>query len=219
MASLLMALPLLAASSLQDRLNEESLRALRRDARKLREAATPSERSGEWEDIRCIFHAHSGLSHDSRGTAEQIAAAAKAAGVRAVFMTEHPAADRKWYTDGLRGTKEGVLFVPGAELSDGLLVWRSDGTQWSPEMKVSEVLDRLKGTKAVCFIAHPEQRKEDAAWELPAFAGMEIYNSHADAADSGYEDFLRSLKGEGALKLFTLLGTLKKFPREAFAQI
>lgn len=207
-------------ATLADRLQDEKyLTALRRDSRRLSRAAQPSEQSGDFMDVRCVMHAHSGLSHDSRGTEADLVAAAKATGTRAVFMTEHPTPDRKWESDGLRGMKEGVLFVPGAELSDGLLVWRGKDAAWTPGMKAGEVLRALNGTDGVAFIAHPEQRKEDADWDLPAFAGMEIYNTHADAMDSGYEKALEDLKKENPLKLLQMLNTVKKFQQEAFATI
>jgi hypothetical protein len=208
-----------AGSSLKQRLEPEYLTMLRKGARRLQRVATPSPKSGEYLDVRCVMHAHSGLSHDSRGNQAQLVAAAKAAGVRAVFMTEHPQADRKWVTEGLRGEKDGVLFVPGAELSDGLLVWRADKADFEPGMKAGPVIERVKGAGGVAFVAHPEQRKQDSDWELPAFDGMEIYNTHADAEDSSYEDLLSGLKGGSPLQILTLLSTLKKFPKESFAAI
>lgn len=216
--ALLLALPALA-SSLKDRLTEGYLSGLHRAAQELRPKARPVERSGDYQDIRCILHAHSRLSHDSRGTEAQIVAAAKAAGVRAIFMTEHPTADRRWLTEGLSGEKDGVLFVRGAELSDGLLLWRSEKAGWTPEMRAAEVLERVRKEGGTAFIAHPEKRKTDADWELPPFAGMEIYNCHADATDSGYEDFLLTFKNGNPLQVLSLLNTLKKYPQEAYAAI
>jgi hypothetical protein len=223
LALLLAALPALAVPSsgppLADRLTEPRLSALHRDSTALRQKARPTPHSGEYQDIRCVFHAHSRLSHDSRGTEAEIVAAAKAAGIKAVFMTEHPTPERAWATEGLRGVKEGVLFVPGAELSDGLLLWRTTGTEWTPGMKASEVLERLKDTGAVRFIAHPEGRKTDAEWDLPPYDGMEIYNSHADATDNDYTGMLDSFRTASPLKTLQFLGTLKRYPQEAFASI
>lgn len=214
----LAAAPVLAAS-LSERLNEDYLSDLRAGTRELRMRPRVEPEAGGYQDIRCVLHAHSRLSHDSRGTEEQIIAAAKKAKVRALFMTEHPTAERAWATEGLRGEKDGVLFVPGAELSDGLLIWRSEGKEWTPGMKAAEVLQAVQGTEAVAFVAHPEKRKEDADWDLPPFQGMEIYNTHADAEDSDYEKMLASFQGENPFKLLGLLSMLKKYPRESFAAL
>lgn len=218
-ATLLAAASPLLGSSLADRLQEPYLSAMRRNAQELRQTAQPLPRNGALQDFRCILHAHSRLSHDSLGTEQQILAAAKSAGVRAVFMTEHPTPDHKWRTEGLSGEKDGVLFVPGAEHSDGLLVWRGGTADWTPGMKAREVLESLKGTDGVAFVAHPEQRKTDAEWDLPPYAGMEIYNSHADAADSGFEKVLETLKGGNVLRILTTFGLLKKYQPEAYAAI
>jgi hypothetical protein len=214
------ALPL-AAATLAERLRDEKyLQGLRRDARQLTRAAEPSERAGEWLDVRCILHAHSSLSHDSHGTPEEITAAARTTGVRAVFMTEHPTADRKWLTQGLAGERDGVLFVPGAELSDGLLLWRGQTAAWEPGMRAAEVLRALQGTDGVAFIAHPEMRKAEADWEsLPPYTGMEIYNTHADAVDSDFTAVLGNVRSENPFRLLTMLGTVKKYQQESFAAI
>jgi len=217
--TLLAAAAPLLSSSLADRLQEPYLSGLRKEAEQLRRELRPQQRNGDLQDIRCILHTHSRLSHDSIGTEQQIVAAAKTAGVRAVFMTEHPTPDRKWQTEGLSGERDGVLFVPGAELSDGLLVWRGKSAAWTPGMKAREVLESLKGTDGFAFIAHPEQRKTDADWDLPPFAGMEIYNSHADAADSGFEKVLESLRGGNVLRLLGMFSLLKKYQGEAYAAI
>lgn len=220
MVGLLLALPALAAPSLVERLkDEEYLTAVRKDVRMHRRSVVTPEQNGPLQDVRCVIHAHSGLSHDSRGTEAEIVAAAKAANVRAVFMTEHPTPDRRWQKEGLRGEKDGVLFIPGAELSDGLLVWKGEKAEWTPEMKAAAVLDSLKGTDGVAFVAHPEHRETDADWELPPFSGMEIYNTHADAVDHGDEKLLDQLRGENPLKLLSLLSSLKKFQKEAFGAI
>lgn len=210
--------PAAGGTPLIDRLQEPYLRALGQGAAALRRENRPEVAAGEYLDLRCVLHAHSGLSHDSRMTPEQVTAAARKAGVRAMFMTEHPTEDRRWQTDGLRGERDGVLFVPGAELSDGLLVWRGAGAAWKPGMKSAEVLRSLAGTDGVAILAHPEQRAE-AEWDLPPFTGMEIYNTHADANDSDYTGALGRLIGGDPFRLLQTVGILKKYPRAAFAAV
>ncbi len=205
--------------TLLERMDEARLRGMRRASRELRLKAIPSDHSGPYLDIRAVMHAHSRLSHDSRGTPEEIAAAAKAAGVKAVFMSDHPQEDRRWWSEGMQGERDGVLFIRGAELSAGLLIWRSDGTNWKPSNTAAEVLTALQGTPGVGFIGHPEGRKTDADWELPPFAGMEIYNTHADAVDNEYESLLKAFRGGNIGKTLAFLNTLKKYPAESFAAI
>src|SRR5437667_8149560 len=67
-------------------------------------------------DYRCILHAHAEDSTHTGGTLPEMLADAKKAGVHAILLTDHyrPPAD---FIDGRwRGLKEGVLFIPGAEV-------------------------------------------------------------------------------------------------------
>jgi hypothetical protein len=104
-------------------------------------------------DYRGIIHCHSYLSHDSKGTPEEIIAACRAASVDFVMMTDHPADPPRG--EPLRGLHGGVLFFAGAETGG-----------------------RLKIEGDLTFVAHPEKF---TAWDDPALVGMEIYNTHADA--------------------------------------
>src|SRR5258706_15709512 len=68
-------------------------------------------------DFRGIIHCHSKYSHDSKGTYEEILAAAKAAKVDFICMTDHPPKDDKGLPlrEGWTGLHDGVLFIQGAE--------------------------------------------------------------------------------------------------------
>ena len=74
-------------------------------------------------DFRGIIHCHSKYSHDSRGSYEEILAAAKAAKIDFVCMTDHPPKDDPGLPlrEGWRGMRDGVLFIQGAEYGDNLL--------------------------------------------------------------------------------------------------
>jgi hypothetical protein len=67
-----------------------------------------------WLDCKGIVHCHSLLSHDSRGTIEEIAAACRDARVDFVVMTDHQT-DAS-VRDGVRGMVGDTLFVVGAEV-------------------------------------------------------------------------------------------------------
>lgn len=204
--------------SLETRLTPEKLAAVARSVRRLSRAVQHPPADPLWRDIRTVLHVHSDLSHDSRGTADQIAGAARAAGVAAVFTSEHPQEDRRWLSEGLKGEREGVLFVPGAELSSGVLVWGDTAGAWSPSISARDLLAQLRASGVALFIAHPEERSDESDWDLPPFDGMEIYNSHADAMDNDYEGFLKNF-GREPLRALSLLGNLKRYPQEAYGAI
>jgi hypothetical protein len=162
-----------------------------------------------------VIHSHSYLSHDSRGTVEEILAGAKAAGVRVVLMTDHYTPDRRFLREGLRGMRDGILFIPGTELSSGLLAFRIDRIDWPADASAADVLRRLREGGGIGFIAHPEERTE---WSLPPFVGMEIYNTHADAEDANSAP--PKLQGPEAMSTWlSLLQAFRRYPREAFASI
>ncbi len=131
-------------------------------------------------DLRCVIHAHSSLSHDSRGTLEGMVKAARVAGVQVIMTTEHLAKDRDVVAHGLRGLHSGVLFIAGTE-EQNLLTFptmlKHDGTALSRSARIRLFAGQPHG---LVFIAHPEEIED---WALGPFHGMEIYNTHADLKD------------------------------------
>lgn len=198
-----------------DRLKVPILQATQKDVRRLRKRAVPKPTSAGYQDVRTIIHAHSYLSHDSKGTPAEIIQAAKEAGVRAIFMSDHYTPDRKFLKEALRGEKEGVLFVPGSELSDGLLAYRMDGVEWPADAPAAEVLRRLNAGGGFGIVAHPELRKN---WDLPPFAGMEIYNTHANV-EAHLTQMPKLSDPTLALQAFSFLNIYQRFPEEAFGAV
>src|SRR5262249_40264595 len=117
--------PFLGGSARADalaKLQPEKLAAVRRDVQALRQQERKLSRPGPYQEYRSNLHVHSALSHDTRGTIEEIVAAAKAAGTRGLMFTEPPAGHYDYFKDGHQGTKDGVLLIPGAE-TKGFLVY------------------------------------------------------------------------------------------------
>jgi hypothetical protein len=111
------------------------------------------------EEYRAVIHCHSLFSHDSRGTLEELVAAAHATGTQVVMMTEHPAKERDVYAEGWHGLHEGVLFLPGAETRN-LLVWpRTLRDQWEAPSRQAFV-ERLRGDGGLVLICHPDSFDE-----------------------------------------------------------
>jgi hypothetical protein len=174
----------------------------------------PTE-AGPFQDVRAVIHCHSYLSHDSRGTPEEIIAGAKKAGVRVIFMTDHYTVDRRFLRGALRGERDGVLFIPGSELSQGILTFRMERATWPEGASDAAVLAALHATRGVGFVAHPEERTD---WSLP-FDGMEIYNTHADAEASRAE-WMPPDRGAGGLtRWLGLMEAARRYPAELFASI
>ncbi|MBI3911143.1 MAG: hypothetical protein HY320_09445 [Armatimonadetes bacterium] len=202
--------------SLLARADTGRLQKITRNVRQLRAAAQPQPRSGDLLDVRAVIHAHSYLSHDSQGTPEEILAAARKTGVRALFMTDHYTPDRRHLKEALRGERDGILCIPGTELTDGLLLFRADEVPFDNETPAPALLEQLNGRGALAFICHPEARTN---WDLPPFPAMEIYNTHADLEDHAAE--LKELAGNASNvpQLYAILNAFERFPAAGFACI
>jgi hypothetical protein len=128
-------------------------------------------------DYRGIIHCHSKYSHDSQGTYEEILAAAKAAKVDFICMTDHPPSGDKGLPlrEGWRGLHDGVLFIQGAEYSDQILgLGLKEPISGKDRRETIKAIHEQGGVAIAC---HPE---EIADWDAYTEAdGMEIYNVHA----------------------------------------
>lgn len=197
------------------RLQPGNLEKLHQAVSTLRAGLQPVSVDTGWHDFRAVMHAHSRLSHDSRGTPEEILEAAKRTGTRVVMMTEHPDPKFDWFKEGLSGLKDGVLFVPGAETT-GLLVYPTSSLadkSWSNTQGLAEIVKQNGG---LAFLSHPEERLD---LDIPSLAGMEIYNTHSDFLQQPQmgAHIAAALKDLGAL--MTLVSSVKQYPQEVIAAL
>jgi len=128
-------------------------------------------------DYRGIIHCHSLFSHDSKGTYEEILAAAKAAKIDFICMTDHPPKDDKGrpLREGWTGIHDGVLFIQGAEYGDQILgLGLKEPITGKDRRGTIQAIHEQGGVAIAC---HPEMIDN---WDDYAEAdGMEIYNVHA----------------------------------------
>jgi hypothetical protein len=112
------------------------------------------------------------LSHDSKGTIDEITAAAKATGTRIVGFTEHPDRTVDVVAENVTGWRDGVYFLAGTESSNEL--------HWPGR----------EGEDELRFVAHPE---DVPTFDRDNYDGMEIYNTHSDAIDEPIEMLLTAM--------------------------
>lgn len=143
----------------------------------------PAGRADGLLDLRGVMHAHSYLSHDSAGQPQEMAAAARRVGLDFILMTDHYAGPQHQaaINEGVRGERDGVLFVVGAETNVGLMPFFLERNEIDVGKPAAEVIAELNRNGALVFIVHPDEPRD---WRLPGYAGMEIYNLHADAKKS-----------------------------------
>ncbi len=161
------------------RLKMDKLEAVHKAVAELRARRQECPRPGPYKDFRANLHVHSSLSHDSRGTIEEIVAAAKAVGTRVLLFTEHPSEKHDFFKDGHRGVKDGVLLIPGAEMK-GFLVYPTHSLRGLDSGSPQEFTDLVRGRGGLVFLCHLEERMD---WEIRGLTGSEIYNTHADLKD------------------------------------
>lgn len=144
----------------------------------------PIEGGRHGDFVLGALHVHS-VASDGRGTIEEIAAAAKAAGLSFVIMTDHnvtPAPPPR--------RVDGVLVVHGVEVStsDGhLLVLGADGTLPPPPRTGSEAVAWGEAQQAFLALAHPVQRKNP--WKDPE-SGARVPGFELYSADTLFRDAL-----------------------------
>ncbi len=155
-------------------------------------------------DVRVVYHVHSRRS-DGTGTVEDIAAAARRAGVAVVVVTDHGdgtrASDPPRYVDG-------VLVVDGVEVSTWAGHYAAIGAAPAPYPLGGEpeaVVEDVQRLGGFGIAAHPGSSKEGLKWrdwDAP-FPALEWLN-----ADSEWRDRPRDLWGALATYPFRPAATI-----------
>jgi hypothetical protein len=193
------------------RLKLDKLEAVHKAIADLRSQRVEIPRTGPYREFRANLHVHSGLSHDSRGTIEDIVAAAKAAGTRVILFTEHPSDKHDFFIDGHQGMKDGVLLIPGAE-TDGFLVYPTHSLRGLEKGKPQEFTDLVRRQGGLMFLSHLEERMD---WDIRGLTGSEIYNTHADLKDE--KNLLQAMRNP--LWLLKIGELSSKYPQETFSAL
>ncbi len=128
---------------------------------------------------RAVFHCHSHLSHDSDGSIEEIAAAARSLKIHVVFLTDH-------YSPGNiakspRGLIDGVLFIPGVEFHwgdpHGSLLAIGVREDFEPNQPRDRIVLEMQRQGALLVAGHVEEM--DQNHDFSPYDGFELYNFHA----------------------------------------
>ena len=203
--------PRVARADAMERMNLEKLKATHDKVEALKRDLHKPPFDCGYDDVRALLHVHSKFSHDSRGTIDEIVAAAKKVGARVVMFTEHPASHYDYVEDGHHGMNDGVLLIPGAE-TEGFLAYPKRSIDKQSFAGPQQFADRVRETGGLIFLCHLEERMD---WEIAGLTGSEIYNTHADFKDE--PKFLAALRSP--LTLMNLVPAVKQYPQETFAAL
>jgi hypothetical protein len=185
----------------------------------------PLEVSGPAPDdgytrVRGVVHVHTTLS-DGGGTPQDVAAAARRAGLDFVVITDHNNLDAKSF----EGYHDGVLVLVGSEVSTassghvlGLGLREDPAFRFSGDPR--DALDDIHLLGGHAFAAHPSSARPDfrwTAWDLPGPWGLELINGDSQWRAAGWGRLLRTAALYGLNPRYALLGSLTP-PTDTLAQ-
>jgi hypothetical protein len=158
--------PLLAAadppprkhSNLQ-RLAPERLAAAHADVERLKPRRVALPPRPGLTDYRCVLHAHAEDFDHTGGTLPEMLADAKQAGVHAVLLSDHYRPPRDFIDGRWRGLKDGVLFIPGAEVH-GFLAHRVWSVLNRMDLTGRDFVDTVTADGGLIFLSHIEDRRD-----------------------------------------------------------
>jgi hypothetical protein len=196
-----------------ERLSLEHLEAVHKDVEKLKTQRADIPLQPGLNDYRCILHAHAEDSNHTGGTLPEMLADAKKAGVHAILLTDHfrPPTD---FIDGRwRGLKDGVLFIPGAEVN-GFLAYPTKSILNRMELKGADFVNTVNLDEGMIFLSHIEERKDHP---VDGLTGLEIYNRHWDAKRDKGSLLTLAIMLTDPKKLADLEKAIRLYPDELLA--
>ena len=144
-------------------------------------------------EVAGAIHLHSCYS-DGSGTLREITAAAARAGIDFLILTDHDTL--RPASDGWQGWRDGVLVVVGAEITcrdrSHVVALGASDVETLRQKPLRRVLFDLASQGAVAIVAHahparimgyPLKAGELLDWEVPGFAGVELWSFMHDICD------------------------------------
>jgi hypothetical protein len=130
-----------------------------------------------WNEYKGSIHSHSEISHDSKVPLPVIQQALHEIKSDFILMSDHFVNGKADYSLGWKGDHDGILFVRGFEMQEGLMPWGlPDSTVLDENEDVRVAAKKIKDLGGIVTYAHCEQPR---VWDLPELEAMEIYNVHA----------------------------------------
>jgi hypothetical protein len=156
-----------------------------------------------------VVHVHTALS-DGGGDAGEVVAAARAAGLDFVAITDHNVLDAK----SLEGYRQGVLVLVGTEISTNaghlLALGLADPAfRFSGDMR--DALDDVRELGGIAFAAHPTSSVPTfrfTGWDLPGGWGVELLNGDSQWRAAGWWRLARTAFAYRVNPEYALLGSL-----------
>lgn len=184
------------------------LRQLRARINALNSSRTNLPTVGGFTEYKGVLHVHSSLGGHTKGTLDEILSAAKTNQLNFVVMTEHTESDIDTAELTLKGTRDGILFVNGNEVStnngDRLLVLPGEKSlATAGRSSTAEVVQADHSRAALSVVAYPSDFK---SWQVNELDGIEVYNT-----------FTNAKKINPLVTFFDVLWSQRSYPELMFA--
>ena len=158
------------------------------------QSVTLSTSSTDTAPIRGAIHVHTRRS-DGTGTVDEVAAAARRAGLQFVIVTDHG--------DGTRGSdtpvyRYGVLCIDAVEISTNgghVVALGLPQSEFPLAGELADVLEDVRRMGALSIAAHPDSPRAELRWNdwNAAFDGIEWLNGDSQWRDEGWGTLGRAL--------------------------
>lgn len=131
-----------------------------------------------WNVYRGIIHCHSELSHDSLMPFPEILTAMHKANCQFNLMSDHLVNGKADYSAGWKGIHDGVLFVHGYEMDEGVMPFGlPENVVLDAKLPAAELGKQIRALGGVLCYCHCEQERD---WNVPELEALEVYNVHSD---------------------------------------
>ncbi|HXC62196.1 MAG TPA: CehA/McbA family metallohydrolase [Nitrospiria bacterium] len=161
-----------------------------------------------YHDFRGAIHVHSYISHDSKGTPDEILQAAKIARLNFLIMTDHN--NPRIYQEGMNGRYGNLLVIRGAEIGMNHSYILAIGLPRDldpPPHTMEEALRQVKALGGMAIVAHPKRFR---SWDSQEYQAMEIYN---------LLDSIQEQRWRYPRYLFDFLYSFDSHPEELFLSV
>jgi hypothetical protein len=161
--------------------------------------------------VRAWLHLHTTCSGDADLTYEQLVAAARAAGISALFLTEHrEAMDDEGIEASVRRCRErsgeDLVLVPGLEIAsdERYHVLGFGLARAVAKGPATEMAARMRQAGALPVLAHPSRYRPGWEETLGAIGAVEVWNRHYDGRVAPPSANVAACREKGVRPLFGL---------------
>ena len=148
------------------------------------EGAAPAD---GWTRVSGVVHVHTTAS-DGGGTPEQVVAAAQAAGLGFLAITDHNTFGAK-PVEGWHGSTLVLVGTEASTVAGHVVALGLDDPGYVFSRDPTDTMDDVRALGGAAFVAHPTSPRADLrwdAWDTPGAWGLEVLNGDSQFREAGW---------------------------------